>query len=317
MRFLATEHTVGGLPGAGAERVNRLVGWCSSRFVTVSGRSAQWLIEGCRVPARKVEIVPNGSTPPDSDLRDFEVQALRDELCGEENLLIGTVSMLRPQKRVDLIVDAFARIESDFPHARLVVVGDGPERAALQKRAAERGVRGIRFLGYRDDVRAVLAALDVFVMASEAEGSPLALIEAMHAGLAIVATRVGGIPEIAPDAECAVLVPPDDVESLAAAVARVLSDGDLRASLGGSALARAQRELGFERMVDGWSGLYGRVVEERRRRSAWTMSSRLGGLLSGIALARPLGRRLRLGEDELVRSNSGSPSARSVSKRLR
>jgi glycosyltransferase involved in cell wall biosynthesis len=217
------------------------------------------------LPAHKVQVITNGSSRLIPKTADPAVKALRRDLCGDGELVVGTVGMLRPKKRVDLVLDAFDRIRREFPTARLVIVGDGPELPELRTRA-ERGLGDVRFLGHREDVGALLASFDLFVMASEVEGSPLALIEAMRAGLGIVATRVGGIPDTAPDGECALLVPPGDAAGLSAAMARLLHDGQLRTSLGQAARTRAESLFGWERVVDEWSALFERVVEERRRR---------------------------------------------------
>src|SRR5207302_9468037 len=167
----------------------------SHRFVAVSTESARRL-ELVGIAATKVTVIRNGSSRPIPDRQDPEVRRLRRDLCAEGELLVGSVSMLRPQKRVDLLIDAFARIEREHPTARLVVVVDGPERPALQCRVAKLGLRSVQLLGQRDDVGALLAAFDIFAISSDAEGSPLALIDAMRAGLGLVATAVGGIPEM-------------------------------------------------------------------------------------------------------------------------
>jgi glycosyltransferase involved in cell wall biosynthesis len=193
------------------------------------------------------------------------VRRLRRELCAEGELLVGSVSMLRPQKRIDVLIDAFARIEREHPTARLVVVGDGPERPALQCRVAELGLRGVQFLGQRDDVGALLAAFDIFTMSSETEGSPLALIDAMRAGLGVVATAVGGIPEMAPHGECAVLVPPNDADRLATGIALLVQDRALRERLGAAARDRAEQHFVVERMVEDWSDLFHQLAGDRHR----------------------------------------------------
>ena len=267
MRFVATEHSLDGAAAYRPVQVGRFVGWACDRFVTVSDPAARWLIETCRLPAVKVEVVRNGSSrlipPPD----DPAVRAIRRELGAEDELIIGTVGMLRSQKRVDVILTAFQRLRREFPHARLVVVGDGPERSTLERQARQIP-EGVRFLGHRDDVGTLLTSFDLFVMASVVEGSPLALIEAMRAGLAVVATGVGGVPELAPHRECALLVAPGDAGGLSDAMASLLRDAPLRAALGEAARVRATRDLGWERVVDEWSALFERVVEEHRRGGA-------------------------------------------------
>jgi glycosyltransferase involved in cell wall biosynthesis len=267
MRFVATEHSSWCVSDRRSGVLDRLVvGRSTHRFVAVSTESARRL-ELVGVPATKVTVIRNGSSRPIANRQDPEVRRLRRELGAEGELLVGSVSMLRPQKRIDLLIDAFAAIERRHPTARLVVVGDGPERPALQCRVARLGLRRVQFLGHRDDVGALLAAFDIFAISSDAEGSPLALIDAMRAGLGLVATTVGGIPEMAPHGDCAVLVPPNDADALATGIARLVQDRELRERLGSAARDRAEQLFLVERMVDDWSDLFHQLADDRDRRA--------------------------------------------------
>jgi glycosyltransferase involved in cell wall biosynthesis len=125
----------------------------------------------------------------------------------------------------------------------------------------------VQFLGQRDDVGALLAAFDIFTMSSETEGSPLALIDAMRAGLGVVATAVGGIPEMAPHGECAVLVPPNDADRLATGIALLVQDRALRERLGAAARDRAEQHFVVERMVEDWSDLFHQLARDLHRRA--------------------------------------------------
>jgi glycosyltransferase involved in cell wall biosynthesis len=122
----------------------------------------------------------------------------------------------------------------------LVLIGLGPLEADLKALAAQLGVGDrVLFPGSRDDVYRLLPALDVFALSSRFEGLPIALLEAMATGVAPVATRVGGIPEVITDGQDGLLVDPGDTSALAAALARVLGDDDLRARVGAAAMVRA------------------------------------------------------------------------------
>jgi glycosyltransferase involved in cell wall biosynthesis len=151
--------------------------------------------------------------------------------------LVLTVARLSAQKRIGLLLDAAARWDDIEPEPLLVIVGEGPLAAELQARAASLGLT-VRFAGQRADVPALLAAADVFVLPSMWEGQPLILQEALRAGVPIVATRVGGNPELAGE-DAAILVPPGDALGLADAVRTVLSDPALAARLRLAAAARA------------------------------------------------------------------------------
>ena len=136
-----------------------------------------------------------------------------------------------------------------FPEAELHLVGDGPDRAAVERLAAELGLRdAARLLGTRADVPELLATAHCVLLASDYEGCPLSVLEAMAAGVPVVATAVGGVPEIVADGETGLLTPRGDAQALARALETVLADRDLATRLGAEGRARARRELGRERM---------------------------------------------------------------------
>ena len=165
-----------------------------------------------------------------------------DGLEADGRPVVLAAGRLTTQKGLDTLVAAAARWRSRRPEPVLAIAGTGPLAAALARQAAEFGVDA-RFLGWRDDVPALLAAADVFVLPSRWEGQPLVLQEALLAGLPVVAADVGGVREVTGDA--ALLVSPGDPQALAAAVLRVLDDAELAAGLAEAAAARA-RELPAE-----------------------------------------------------------------------
>jgi glycosyltransferase involved in cell wall biosynthesis len=170
--------------------------------------------------------------------------------------IIGAVAMLRPEKALDVLLDAHALLLRRRPDATLVLAGDGVCRASLERKAAELAITDrVRFLGVREDIGSVLAALDVGAISSVREGTPLAAIELMAAGVPLVATDVGGIAQLT--AGAAVLVPPSDPPALAAALDAVLGDDARRASL--IALGR-ERAAAFD--IDTVAVAYGKLYEE-------------------------------------------------------
>lgn len=187
-------------------------------------------------------------------------EPLRRELSvGEDELLVIAVGSLRPNKGHRVLLDALARLRGDraLPGWRLAIAGQGEEDRSLSRQAAELGIGGqVHLLGQRPDIANVQAAADVFVMPSYSEGLPLALLEAMFAGSAIVASGVGGIPEAVRHEREAWLVPPGDPVALGDALGLVLRDPGLRRRLGEAALARAEAEFRLELMVDRYEALY-------------------------------------------------------------
>jgi glycosyltransferase involved in cell wall biosynthesis len=165
---------------------------------------------------------------------------------------LGAAGRLTAQKALGDALDALARV----PGVQLLVRGDGPERPGLESRAAALGLTGrVRFLGAgtRDDVLALFRAVDVALSTSAWENLPHAVLEALAAGTPVIATAVGGIPEVVRDGENGLLVPPGDVDALAAAVERLVRDDALRASLAAAA-APSVAELAEPRIL-------GRIVQ--------------------------------------------------------
>ena len=157
------------------------------------------------------------------------------------------------------LVDALARLAA--PH-RALLVGDGPCRASIAADTRRRGI-DVTFAGGRVDVPALLAAADVFVLSSRSEGLPLSVLEAMAAALPVVATRVGGIPEVVVDGETGILVDAGDAAGLAAALERLLADAELRARLGRAGRRRAEKEFDLPRFQAAHVAVYRRELARR------------------------------------------------------
>lgn len=184
----------------------------------------------------------------------------------ESDRVLISVAVLREGKGLNDLIDAFSEVASEFPSARCLIVGDGPQRAVLARQAADVpfGDR-ISFLGQREDVPELLAAADVFVLPSHYEVLPTAIAEAMAAGVPVVATGVGGVPEMVEDGISGLLVAPGRVRELAHACLRLLQDSELAGRLADEA-ARVVRERfdvdsQFAEILD----LYDSVLEDHRR----------------------------------------------------
>lgn len=174
---------------------------------------------------------------------------------------IGVVARLQPEKGVRTFVDAAAAMARTFPYARFVVAGDGPERKELERRVQQRGMQSrISFLGFVPDGYSVIRQLDVLVVPSMSEGTPLVVLEAMASGVAIVATRVGGIPEQVRHGCEALLVDPADVRAIASACTQLLTDEALRSRLIVAARLRMQREFNSAHRLHRLDQLYRRVL---------------------------------------------------------
>jgi glycosyltransferase involved in cell wall biosynthesis len=170
---------------------------------------------------------------------------------------IGSVARLAPEKGTRVLLEAFARLRREQPDSRLVLVGDGPDRIPLEGHASKLGIReAVDFLGARSDIAELLQTFDLFVLPSLSEGIPLALLEAMAAQRAIVASSVGGVPEVIVDGESGLLVPPGDAESLAAAMAKLLESETARAKLAANATVRVRERFSEHAMAMAYRSLY-------------------------------------------------------------
>jgi glycosyltransferase involved in cell wall biosynthesis len=207
-----------------------------------------------RVPEHKVAVVPNGL-----DFTRVETRPRRLRLRK-----IVVVANLRPEKGHDILMDAAPEILRRRPDVQFEFVGGGPELETLVARAeAGRLTDAFTFLGHRDDVPAILADADVFVLPSRSEAFPNAVLEAMAAGLPIVASGVGGIVELIDDNRTGLLVPPGDPRALADRLCRMLEQPDLASRLGDAAREEACARYSFDRMVHAFEHLY--MTELTRR----------------------------------------------------
>jgi glycosyltransferase involved in cell wall biosynthesis len=245
-----------------------LIGRGSDAFVAVSEATRARMTRLERVRPEHVVVIPNGIPTPTAG----PVSDIRAELGIPESApVIGTVAVLRPEKAIDVLIRAGAVLRRSVPDVRILIAGDGGERGALEHLIESLGLQDTVLLaGFRADVAAVLNVLDVVVFSSTSEGSPLSLLEAMAAGKPVVATRVGGVPEIIEDGVHGLLVDPRDPAALAAAVQRLLDDRDAAAAMAERAQARRRREFDAHVMVGRIERLYEELyaASHRRRREA-------------------------------------------------
>jgi glycosyltransferase involved in cell wall biosynthesis len=178
--------------------------------------------------------------------------------------LVGSVGRFRPQKGYADLLVAMKQVKENAPTARLLLVGDAELQADLEAKAMSLGLdEVVTFAGVRTDVPEILTALDVFVLASLWEGMPNAILEAMAAGLPVVATAVGGTPEVVVDGVTGLLVPPRDPTALAQAITRLLDDPDLRQRMGRAGRERVLQHFSVEQMVKRTQTLYEQLLDAK------------------------------------------------------
>jgi glycosyltransferase involved in cell wall biosynthesis len=240
---------------AGQRRLQRLAYAAAHRIVANSEAAAR-LLRQEGVPPARVTVIPNGI-----DLSAYSPRPDRSPLRR-----VVMVAGLRRIKGLDVLIAAAARIVASSPDTRFVIAGDGPERESALRHVRELGIEtSFEFLGHRDDVPAVLANADLFVLPSRSEAFPNAVIEAMAAGLPVVATQVGGIVELVQPERTGVLVPSDDPEALADAVMSLIADPDRANALGRTARQEIERQYSLSSMVARFEELYEAELATRSR----------------------------------------------------
>lgn len=246
-------------------------------YVAVTPTLARLATERNECDPTRLHVIPNGI-----DTRRFAPNAAararaRAELgIPEEAWVVGTVGRLSPEKNQGLLIDAMAPMLD--PRRHLVIVGDGPERQQLQERAqATLRSELVHFTGARNDPEAWLAAFDAFALTSDSEGLPLVLLEAMAVGLPVVATAVGGIPDVVEHDVTGYLVAPGDRTALTAELVRLATRPPRARVAANTARLMVLERNSTDHMVEGYEKLYARVRRRARETSAEAMAMAASG----------------------------------------
>ncbi len=243
----------------------RLLAKITDRIVTLTERGAQEHMQYCIAGRDKFTTIPSGIVLQTFKSVQVDSVVKRKELgLPPEGPIVGTVGRLVPVKGHSWLLKSVPRVLAQFPQACFALIGEGPLANQLQQLAEELDVsRRVMFLGTRQDVPECLAALDLFVLPSLNEGMGLALIEAMAMGCSIVATRVGGIPDIVEDGTTGLLVPPEDDRALAEAILTLLRDRSRRVAYGEAAKRHIDDRFDIATMVRSIERLYDEVWREK------------------------------------------------------
>lgn len=257
-RIVFTEHgrlsDVG--PSSKRRLANQLLSRVASDVFTVSGDLRQHLIEE-GFAARRVGVIYNGIDVRAMPERAAHEEARRRIGAADDDLVVGTIARLDPVKDLQTLIGGIAAAASTRP-IRLIIIGDGSDRAPLERVAREAGIANrVQFLGHRDDARSWLGGCDVYANTSISEGISLTILEAMAAGLPVVATRVGGTPEIV-DETHGRLVPARDREAVAAALRELGGQRELRQRMGAAGRAKVEARFTIEQMVRDYAEVYAR-----------------------------------------------------------
>jgi glycosyltransferase involved in cell wall biosynthesis len=243
--------------------VERLLARRTSALVAVSEQVRDELVEMGIAPLERFVVIPygfdfTGRVDPDGSLR----QQTRAQLgLADDTFLVGWVGRLTDIKKPLDLVRTTAVLRERGVDAALVLVGDGPDRPRIDALARELGLaERVRFAGYQTELAGWYAAFDALLLTSANEGTPVAAIEALAARRPVVATDVGGVPAVVEEGETGFLAPAGDTQALAAALARLAADAELRERMGRLGARRMSELFGIGRMVDDIDALYRRAL---------------------------------------------------------
>lgn len=239
----------------------KVIGRLADAMVAVSTRDRELMTSVEGVPPEKTVYIPNAF------VRRPHVASggdLREELgLSPSASVVATLAMLRPEKRLDLMIEAFARVAGEIDDAHLVIGGEGWMKEPWSELAERLGVAGrVHWLGVREDVEGVLAAADVAALSSEREGMPLFAFECMATRTPLVATDVGGLRDVFPGGDGALLVPSGDAQALADGLLELLRAPERRVAMADAAYARLP-EFSAERAAERVGELYERLLTAR------------------------------------------------------
>jgi glycosyltransferase involved in cell wall biosynthesis len=233
--------------------------------VAVSENCAQHHIEKCRIPKKKMTVLPNGVDLEAFDNTSFPSQFLDQWDLKEQDILIGCVGRLSPIKGHIFMIRALPAILEKYPNTHLIIIGDGPDKPKLVNETKRLSVSdAVLFTGLRRDVPSLLKALRVFVLPStEVEGLPLSIAEAMCAGVPVVASDVGGVSEIVRHSETGLLVAPKNPAQLSSAALKILGDPRFSEELVKNALILCRNEYSVETLVKRLESIYGDLLARK------------------------------------------------------
>jgi glycosyltransferase involved in cell wall biosynthesis len=246
--------------------LERLLARVTDALVAVSPEVRDELVSLGVAPASKFAVIRLGIQLEERVAAAGDARAETRRVMGvaEGRFLVGWIGRMTGVKRTGDVLHAFRLLRERGVDACLCMVGDGPDRAQVEDLAAELGiVRDCLFPGYQEEVGQFFCAFDVFVLPSGNEGTPVTAIEALATGCPVVATRVGGVPDVVREGEDGFLVEPGAVEEIADRLARLAADPGLRARMGAAGRARVLPRYSIDRLIDDVDHLYRTLLERK------------------------------------------------------
>lgn len=216
--------------------------------------------------ADEIEVIYNGVKPEPALARD-EREAMRRAFgFGPDCFVVGTVGRFDLIKNLPMLVESLARVARELPALRGILVGDGPVAGEIRSRIEQSGVaQRVCMTGFRNDARRMVQCMDLFVLSSFSEGTSMALLEAMAAGIPVAVTAVGGNPEIVRDGETGWVVPSGAVENLTEAILDAARDASKRSRIGAAGRMRFEERFAFDRMIESYRERYRALIAGGRQ----------------------------------------------------
>lgn len=241
---------------------HRLLASFTDAFVVNASVTKQIIMERYRVPADRISVIHNGIDLARFDVTVDVTQKRRDLGLDPDCPIVGIVGRFHPQKDHRTFLQAARLVSEDWPDVQFLCVGGGRLLNAMKELAVDLGVSSrVFFTGERSDIPEIMYALDLLVLSSRWEGLPNVVMEAMAASRPVIATEVGGCPELVEEGETGFLVPTRDPETLASAILKILRDGDLAERMGKKGRQRIEDSFKRQLMVDKTQDLYERLLE--------------------------------------------------------
>lgn len=245
--------------------VEKFLARFTDRIITVSDALKQEIMEMEGLPSKQITTIYNGIEVDKFTGKSDPLHIRKSMNIPELGPVVGTIARLAPQKGISFFLKA-ASLLKEY-QVNFVIIGDGPLEESLKQEAVDLGLQGrVTFTGRREDISDILSTLDIFVLPSVTEGLPLTILEAMAAGKPIVATRVGGIPEVIVDGKTGIIVPPKDPEAMAVALASLLGGREKMAKIGLAGQKLVKDKFTIDTMVERTMNLYSQLLDNHNQR---------------------------------------------------
>ncbi len=244
--------------------VNHILSKITDKIVAVSESIKKDIVRYDKIDPSKILVIPNGVDTERFNPEGNFANIKEEFLIKDNDIVIGFVGRIVPAKGLEYLIDTLSYLKEEFKNLKLLIIGEGSLVDGLKEKSKENNVNdSVIFTGRRRDIPDILSCIDIFVMPSIAEGLPNALLEAMAMGKPIVATEVGGIPEVIKNGSNGQLVPPRDPGALAMAIKEFIGNGQLATKMGQAARNLVLDNYSIGKTAQKWQSLYLSILKEK------------------------------------------------------